>query len=47
MVIFEDWYVNEKYMPNDNWKEFLGSNIKMNNRDLDMKHAMLFNKLLN
>jgi hypothetical protein len=46
-VIFEDWYVNEKYMPNDNWKEFIGENIKMNNENIDKKYTTLFNKLLN
>jgi|LULG01.1.fsa_nt_gb hypothetical protein len=28
-VIFEDWYVNEKHMRSDNWKQFIGNNWKM------------------
>jgi hypothetical protein len=45
-VIFEDWYVNEKYMPDNNWKEFIGECIKMNNGNLDEKYSKLFDKFL-
>ena len=24
---FEDWYVNEKYMKSDTWKQFVGENV--------------------
>jgi hypothetical protein len=43
-IIFEDWYINEKYMPNDNWKKFIDSNVKMNN--LNLKYYELFNNIL-
>ena len=45
-LVFEDWYVNEKYMPNDNWKEFIGSNIKLNPGNTDPRYVELFNKFL-
>jgi hypothetical protein len=40
----EDWYVNEKYMPNDNWKEFIGEKVELHNTD--EKYTNLFNKFL-
>ena len=45
-TIFEDWYINEKYMPNNNWKEFIGEQVKMNNEDINIKYKKLFEKLL-
>ncbi len=43
--IFEDWYINEKYMPNDNWKNFIGEKINMNTEKLSQKHKDIFNQL--
>jgi hypothetical protein len=45
-IIFEDWYVNEKYMPNDNWKEFIGENIPMDIESINEKYNNIFIKLL-
>jgi hypothetical protein len=45
-LIFEDWYINERYMPNDNWKLFIGENINMNSGDINEKYIQLLNKLL-
>ena len=45
-VRFEDWYVNEKYMPNDNWKLFRGENIELCPGIADPKYMDLFKKLL-
>lgn len=45
-VIFEDWYINEKYMPNDNWKKFIGSNIKLDKQCLDQKYFKLFEEMI-
>ena len=44
--VFEDWYVNERHMPNDAWKNFVGNRIKMNTANLSKKHIQLFNELL-
>ena len=41
---FEDWYINEKHMPNNNWKEFIGENIEL--RDHNEKYFNLFTKFL-
>jgi hypothetical protein len=32
---FEDWWVLEEAMPNDNWKDFVGSWVNVSKRDLD------------
>ena len=45
-LIFEDWYINEKYMPNDSWKLFMGEKINMNTIDMEEKYINLLNKLL-
>jgi len=45
-VIFEDWYINEKYMPNDNWEKFIGSNIKLDKQCLDQKYFKLFKEMI-
>jgi hypothetical protein len=45
-LIFEDWYINESYMSNDNWKLFIGENINMNNEDMDEKYIQLLNNLI-
>ena len=45
-IIFEDWYVNEKYMPNDNWKKFSGSNIKLDKQCLDQRYFELFKEMI-
>lgn len=42
---FEDWYVNEKYMPNDNWKLFIDSSKPMNSQRLTQKYIDIFNTL--
>ena len=44
-LIFEDWYINEKYMPTDMWKQFIGNNINLNTNALDEKYKNLFNLL--
>tara|TARA_Y100000310_G_scaffold55308_1_gene50725 strand:- start:8742 stop:9536 length:795 start_codon:yes stop_codon:yes gene_type:complete len=40
-IQFEDWYINEKYMPSDTWKKFIGvdpvmdaKNMKENTKNL-------------
>ena len=44
---FEDWYINEKYMPNDNWKEFIGEEIELSRvGQVDKNYVNLFNKFL-
>jgi hypothetical protein len=43
---FEDWYINDNFMPNNNWKEFLSENINTNPTNLDKKINELFNKFL-
>jgi hypothetical protein len=45
-LIFEDWYINEKYMTNDNWKYFLGEEINMNTANMNPYYINLFNNLL-
>lgn len=45
--LFEDWYVKEEYMPNDNWKRFIGSEINLDPVNLDRKYYSLFEELLN
>ncbi len=42
---FEDWYINEKYMFSDNWKEFIGDEIELFN--INEKYTKLFEKFLN
>lgn len=41
---FEDWYVNEEYMPNDNWKNFIGNNIELK---FDIANTDYLNKFEN
>jgi hypothetical protein len=41
----EDWYINEKYMPNNNWREFIGENIELHTPN--EKYTNLFAKFLN
>ena len=45
-IIFEDWYINERYMPNNNWQRFIGENIVMNKANIDTRYADLFRELL-
>lgn len=45
-VVFEDWYINEKYMPNNNWKQFVGENIKMDSGSINKKYTDLFEDFL-
>jgi len=40
-VPFEDWYINEKYMPNDNWKKFIGENVSMQRNPNKINHDYL------
>lgn len=42
---FEDWYINEKYMPNDDWKLFNDNNKSMNLEKLSQKYIDIFNTL--
>ena len=44
-VMFEDWYVNEKYMINNNWKLFLDEKIPMNTEKLSQKYIDIFKTL--
>ena len=44
-VMFEDWYVNEAYMPNDTWKLFLDEKVPMNPGKLTKKYIDIFNSL--
>lgn len=43
---FEDWYVNEKYMPNDNWRAFVGQGVNMNPTQLSQKDFDNFSKFV-
>ena len=45
-LVFEDWYINEKYMPNEVWKKFIGDNINMNTDNLSEATINLFNEYL-
>ena len=45
-VVFEDWYINEKYMPNNNWKQFVGENIKMDVGNINKKYTDILEDLL-
>ena len=44
-VIFEDWYINEKYMLNENWKLFIDEKQPMNTEKLSQKYIDIFNTL--
>ena len=44
-LIFEDWYINEKYMLTDTWKKFIGSNVNMNTANLTDTYKQLFEEL--
>jgi hypothetical protein len=44
-VAFEDWYINEEYMPNETWKEFIDSEIPMNPGKLPQKYVDIFKRL--
>jgi hypothetical protein len=44
-LVFEDWYVNEKYMLTDSWKKFIGSNVNMDTPNLSEVHKQLFESL--
>lgn len=44
-LIFEDWYINEKHMPTDIWKQFVDSNVNLNTNALNEKYQNLFNLL--
>lgn len=44
-LIFEDWYINEKFMPNDDWKLFIDENVSMNSHHLSKKYIDIFNTL--
>jgi hypothetical protein len=43
---FEDWYINEKHMPNNNWKEFIGEEIELSKAQIDENYLNLFDKFL-
>lgn len=40
----EDWYVKENYMPNQNWKEFVGESVELHYHN--QKYFNLFAKFL-
>jgi len=44
---FEDWYINESYMPNDNWKAFIGNNIELKHDIANADYLNKFNNFLN
>ena len=44
-VMFEDWYINEKYMSNENWKLFIDEKQPMNTEKLSQKYIDIFNTL--
>jgi len=44
-LVFEDWYINEKYMLTDTWKKFIGSNVNMNTANLTDTYKQLFEEL--
>lgn len=44
-LIFEDWYINQKAMTNDNWKLFVGEKVPMNAENLSQRYIDLFNTL--
>lgn len=43
---FEDWYVNEKFMDNNNWKRFVSSNIAMDADNCPQYMVNTFSDLL-
>jgi len=44
-LVFEDWYINEKYMMSDTWKKFIGNNINMDTPNLIDMHKQIFENL--
>ena len=44
-LVFEDWYINEKYMLTDTWKKFIGSNVNMNTANLTDTYKQIFEEL--
>jgi hypothetical protein len=42
---FEDWYINEKFMPNNTWRLFCGDNEPMNKGFISEKYLEIFNTL--
>jgi len=44
-LVFEDWYINEKYMTTDTWKKFIGTNINMNTPNLSDAYKQIFESL--
>lgn len=44
-MVFEDWYVNEKYMPNDDWRLFIDKKQPMDSQHLSQKYIDIFNTL--
>lgn len=45
-LIFEDWYINEKTIKNDNWKKFLGDKINLNTENLTEKYLNILKELI-
>lgn len=43
---FEDWYVHEKYIGNDNWKRFIGSDVPMDFESCSEETINTFTELL-
>lgn len=44
-LTFEDWYVNEKHMIDDRWKNLVGENVSLNVENLSEKYINLFKQL--
>ena len=43
---FEDWYINEKHMPSNTWKRFIGIDPVLNTEDMKESTKNLFEELL-
>jgi hypothetical protein len=44
--VFEDWFINEKLMPSDSWKKFIGIDPVMNTPDMKESTKNIFEQLL-
>lgn len=44
-LIFEDWYIKEEKMPNDNWKRLLGDKLNMDSKSMCEKTRRIIQEL--
>jgi len=45
-LVFEDWFINEKCMPSDSWKNFIGIDTVMDSENMKDSTRKIFEKLL-